>query len=146
MHEKQYCKLASLFLEAWFQSKYRVSNTWIPLADLGIFCHIDLKSYRLEFVKSKSESIGLEFYSGTNQIRLEQRNTLGRKKKKKKKKKKRRRRGRRTEDQIRQEKEELDLEGRRRKKFVHGMWRMRIQILNTRFPRGFFSTSDFHHM
>ena len=119
MHKKQYCKLASWVLKARFPSKYRVSKTWVLLADLGFFCHIDLESYRLEFVKSKSESIGLDFYSETDQIRSrtekqrtknrEQRSTSRRKKRKKK-----RRRGRRTEDQIEPEEEESDLERRRR--------------------------------
>ena len=67
MCEKQYWKLASRVLEARFQSKYQVSNTRIQLVDLCIFCHIDLESYRLEFVKSKSESTTLDFYSETNQ-------------------------------------------------------------------------------
>ena len=126
MFEKQYWKLASWVLEARFQSKYQVSNTRIQLVDLCIFCHIDLESYRLEFVKSKFESTTLDFYSETNQNKSDQagtkkqrtegqrnkewRNGLGRKKKKKKKK--RRRRGRRTEDQIRQEEENSDLKGR----------------------------------
>ena len=121
MCEKQYWKLASRVLEALFQFKYQVSNTRIQLVDLCIFCHIDL-----EFVKSKSESTTLDFYSGTNQNKSDRvgtkkqrtegqrnkewRNGVGRKKKKKKKK--RRRRGRRTEDQIGQEEENLDLKGR----------------------------------
>ena len=127
MCEKQYWKLASRVLEARFQSKYQVSNTRIQLVDLCIFCHIDLESYRLEFVKSKSESTTLDFYSETNQNKSDRvgtkkqrtegqrnkewRNGLGRKKKKKKKKK-RRRRGRRPEDQIGQEEENSDLKGR----------------------------------
>ena len=67
MGEEQYYTLASRVLEARFQSKYRVSNTWILLADLGTFCHIDLESYRLEFVNSKSKSTRLDFYSETYQ-------------------------------------------------------------------------------
>ena len=68
----EYCKLVSRVSKGWFQSKYRVSNTWIPLADLGIPCHIDLKSYRLKFVKSKSESTRLDFYSDTGQNKTDQ--------------------------------------------------------------------------
>ena len=67
MGEEQYCKLASRVLEAWFQSKYWVSNIRILLADLGTFCHIDLESYKLESVKSKFESTRLDFYSETDQ-------------------------------------------------------------------------------
>ena len=75
---------------------------------MEVFCHIDLQSYRLEFVKSKPESIGLNFYR--TRLDLEQRTRSGRKKKKKKKKK---RKGR-TDDQIGQEEEESNLEGRKK--------------------------------
>ena len=67
MRQKQYWKLASRVLKARFQSKYRVSNTQVPLADLGFFYHIDLESYRFEFVKSKSKFTGLNFYSEIDQ-------------------------------------------------------------------------------
>ena len=58
------------------------------------FCHIDLESYRLEFVKSKPKSIGLDFYRWRSRWQ--------------------KKKNRRTEDQIGQEEEESNLEGRRK--------------------------------
>ena len=92
------------------QYETRVSKTRVPLADLEVFCHIDLESYRLEFVKSKPKSIGLDFYRWRSRWQ--------------------KKKNRRTEDQIGQEEEESNLEGRRKelrrkkKRFVCGMWRM----------------------
>ena len=40
----EYCKLVSRVSKGRFQSKYRVPNTQILLADLGKYCHIDLES------------------------------------------------------------------------------------------------------
>ena len=63
---------------------------------MEVFCHIDLESYRLEFVKSKPKSIGLDFYrtrldqiqnrgpdqeEGGEEEVEERKNRLGRKKK-----------------------------------------------------------------
>ena len=59
MHFKWFSKVASRVLLAWVQYETQVSKTWVPLADLEVFCHIDLESYRLEFVNSKPKSIGL---------------------------------------------------------------------------------------
>ena len=82
--------------------------------------HIDLESYRLEFVKSKSKSTRLDFYSETYQHKSDRVGTEKQKTQRQRNKEQRNRSGRKEEEEEEEEEEERkknkgpDRAGRRR--------------------------------